>query len=751
MKKFYLLMMFALLGMVANAQIFQKVTDVAQLADGDKVVIVNEEFSTIMGGQSGKYRVKLDVTISGNQIVTSQDAAVFTLGKNADGTFTFNDGSGYLYCNAKNSLSTGDDSNNINWEIAIDTGVTKIINTIFVDSEGKKYEIMYNSSSGTERFACYVGTQKNITLYKEIRTTQVITPTFSVESGEIYPDTEIAINCATEGAKIKYRLDEDPTVLDYSAPLMFTEIGKTVTVTAWAEAEGLEASEQAVATYNVVEKPATIEFTKVEDLSLLSTDDRVIIVCEDYNNAMSTTVSSNKIEPAEVSIDNGVINLPVNSTAAIFSVTSLGENTFTFSNGANYLYSTGSKKTDLNYGTESNRINFTASNSENGILLTIGTDTRSVLFNGSVFGYYAKSNIGGSYYVVSLYKEIVDENQVATPTFSLTSGTYEGTQSLTMDCATEGATIYYTVNGGETQTYANDAIELTEGEYAFVAWAEKDGMTKSLEVTANYTIVAPLVANSIAEFLTLGAENADREITLNCDLTVTYQGSTKEGNTTRDLYVQDKDGKGLLIFNFDNPQLKKGDVISGVKGKYDFYNGVPELIEPVLGEVKETVEVAPVSVDASQLTVDNVNDYVVINNVELSEVNGANATLNDETATLALYNKYNACTYPEDLTKKYFVTGIVSVFKGNVQIYVLEITDDTESSVNDAVANEFKAVAVANGIEVNVAEAGLVSVYNAAGQLVANVNVAEGATTINVAAGFYIVKAGNNVAKVLVK
>lgn len=344
----------------------------------------------------------------------------------------------------------------------------------------------------------------------------------------------------------------------------------------------------------------------------------------------------------------------------------------------------------------------------------------------------------------------VDPNQVVAPIFSLTSGTYEGTKSLTMDCATEGATIYYTVNGGDTQTYA-DAIELAEGEYAFVAWAEKDGMTKSSEVTANYTIVTPLVANSIAEFLTLGAENTDREITLNCDLTVTYQGSTSEGNTTRDLYVQDKDGKGLLIFNFDNPQLKKGDVISGVKGKYDLYNGVPELIEPVLGEVKETVEVAPVSVDASQLTVDNVNDYVVINNVELSEINGANATLNDETATLALYNKYNACTYPEDLTKKYFVTGIVSVFKGNVQIYVLEITDDTESSVNDAVANEFKAVAVANGIEVNVAEAGLVSVYNAAGQLVANVNVAEGATTINVAAGFYIVKAGNNVAKVLVK
>ena len=94
---------------------------------------------------------------------------------------------------------------------------------------------------------------------------------------------------------------------------------------------------------------------------------------------------------------------------------------------------------------------------------------------------------------------------------------------------------------------------------------------------------------------------------------------------------------------------------------------------------------------------------------------------------------------------------MVATFNGTIQVYPVEIVEHTSSSVNDAVANEFKVVAVANGIEVNVAEAGLVSVYNAAGQLVANVNVADGATTINVAAGFYIVKAGNNVAKVLVK
>lgn len=503
-------MMFALLGMVANAQTFQKVTDVAQLADGDKVVIVNEEFSTIMGEQSGKYRVKLDVAISGNEIVDPQGAAVFTLGKNADGTFTFNDGTGYLYCSTKNSLYTGE-HNNINWKITINAGTTTVFNAAY--SNGI-YEIMYNSNANQERFACYASTQNNITLYKEA--------------------------------------------------------------------------------------------------------------------------------------------------------------------GA------------------------------------------------------------------------VDPNQVVAPTFSLTSGTYEGTQSLALNCETEGATIYYTVNGGETQTYANNAIELTEGEYAFVVWAEKDGMTKSSEVTANYTIVAPLVANSIAEFLTLGAENTDREITLNCDLTVTYQGGGNDNN--RDLYVKDAAGQGLLIFSYENPLLNNGNVIpAGLKGKLKDYNGLPELVEPVyFGEVTSGEEVAPEVFTAAAITANDLSKYIVLNDVSLTALENKNGTLTDASGDVVIRDN-GYCEYPTDLSKKYDVTAVVAIYKETIQVYPVEIVEHTSSSVNDAVANEFKAVAVANGIEVNVAEAGLVSVYNAAGQLVANVNVAEGATTINVAGGFYIVKAGNNVAKVLVK
>lgn len=517
MKKFYLLMMFALLGMVANAQTFQKVTDVAQLAAGDKVVFVNEEAQKIMAEQKTNNRGAADVQISGDQIIEiPEGATVFTVGKGVTNVdcFTFFDSveNGYLYAasSSKNYLKIQDNlDENGEWKIEISTETT-------VKAQGKnsRNSMRYNPNNGSPLFACYSSGQKPIALYKE--------------AGE------------------------------------------------------------------------------------------------------------------------------------------------------------------------------------------------------------------------------VDPNQVVAPIFSLTSGTYEGTQSLTMDCATEGATIYYTVNGGEAKTYTG-AIELAEGEYAFVAWAEKDGMTKSSEVTANYTIVAPLVANSIAEFLTLGAENADREITLNCDLIVTYQGGGNDNN--RDLYVKDAAGQGLLIFSYENPLLNNGNVIpAGLKGKLKDYNGLPELVEPVyFGEVTSGEEVAPEVFTAATITANDLSKYIVLNEVTLTALDkNKNGTLTDVSGDVVIRDN-GYYEYPTDFSKKYDVTAVVAIFKGTIQVYPTEIVEHTSSSVNDAVANEFKAVAVANGIEVNVAEAGLVSVYNAAGQLVANVNVVEGATTINVAGGFYIVKAGNNVAKVLVK
>ena len=80
---------------------------------------------------------------------------------------------------------------------------------------------------------------------------------------------------------------------------------------------------------------------------------------------------------------------------------------------------------------------------------------------------------------------------VATPTISPASGTYTGTQTVTIECDTEGATIMYKIGDGEYQPY-NGSIEVTES-CTITAKATKAGWNDSEVATAEYVIEIPVV------------------------------------------------------------------------------------------------------------------------------------------------------------------------------------------------------------------------------------------------------------------
>lgn len=711
MKKFYLLMMFALLGMVANAA---EVVTTSTFKSGSSGVNINSDNLTwtiskqlVYLGFDGTRGVQLGSKNDPAGEVTLQTSETFDNVKKIEV---------YLATGGSASVSTF-------------VGETQMgVATDFSNAATNVYTFEGEPVSGNISFALngiskalYV--QKVVIHSEEAEPTQVAAPTFLVEEGLYYSAQSISLSCATADASIFYTIN-DGVETAYEAPIELNESGK-YTIKAWATKEGLENSEVVSKTYTlkIGEQPMNISLNILEYGTDKGLDRGVDLYEIVYNNVTFVATKGGTNAPKYYEEDWRIYK---------------NGGTLTVTAPDGYLIESIDFVGTINFGSAD------SGTFKNGKWSAL-ENTQQVVFGGNT----------GTTKITSITVILKAPNQVAAPTFSLTSGTYEGTQSLTMDCATEGATIYYTVNGGDTQTYA-DAIELAEGEYAFVAWAEKDGMTKSSEVTANYTIVTPLVANSIAEFLTLGAANTDREITLNCDLTVTYQGGGNDNN--RDLYVKDAAGKGLLIFGYQNPLLNNGNIIpAGLKGKLQDYNGLPELVDPSnFGEVSSGDEVSPEVFTAATITTDDLSKYIVLNEVTLTSLDkNKNGTLTDASGDVVIRDN-GYCKYPTDVSKEYDVTAVVAIYrdkenKETIQVYPVEIVEHTSSSVNDAVANEFKAVAVANGIEVNVAEAGLVSVYNAAGQLVANVNVAEGATTINVAAGFYIVKAGNNVAKVLVK
>ena len=83
---------------------------------------------------------------------------------------------------------------------------------------------------------------------------------------------------------------------------------------------------------------------------------------------------------------------------------------------------------------------------------------------------------------------------VAKPTISLDSGTYSGTQSVTITCSDNTATILYSTDGGTTWTEYNGAIELSETT-TLMAKANKIGLYNCSEtVSAEYVIAVPELA-----------------------------------------------------------------------------------------------------------------------------------------------------------------------------------------------------------------------------------------------------------------
>ena len=97
---------------------------------------------------------------------------------------------------------------------------------------------------------------------------------------------------------------------------------------------------------------------------------------------------------------------------------------------------------------------------------------------------------GDSNSTVASTSYTVQAPQAATPTFSKGTGTYTGTQSVTLSDTTSGATIYYAINAVPTTSstkYAGTAITVSSSE-TVEAMAVATGYTNSAVASATYTI-----------------------------------------------------------------------------------------------------------------------------------------------------------------------------------------------------------------------------------------------------------------------
>jgi hypothetical protein len=140
------------------------------------------------------------------------------------------------------------------------------------------------------------------------------------------------------------------------------------------------------------------------------------------------------------------------------------------------------------YYTKDGSIPTTASAVYSGPISVAGNGTTM-----TIMAMAAKAGFSNSPVVSATYT-IAASQGVATPTFTPAGGTYNSNQSVTIGCATSGATIYYTTDETAPTTasriYAGPILVSGSKPVMIKAMAAKAGLPNSAVATATYVITA---------------------------------------------------------------------------------------------------------------------------------------------------------------------------------------------------------------------------------------------------------------------
>lgn len=346
---------------------------------------------------------------------------------------------------------------------------------------------------------------------------------------------------------------------------------------------------------------------------------------------------------------------------------------------------------------------------------------------------YAKSDAAGLNFKIELAAGV--------PTFSVEEGTYTEAQAITLSPGEGGEQVFYTINDGTEQRFI-EPIKLEEdGTYKISAYtAGTETLAQSATVTKTYVINLPLEEPYIlcedAAWLTEGANiifassvaSGEQKAMSKLQKTnnrgvasVTIGSAFNAGKETVGIVSKDADvavftvgiSNGHITFYTGDSRDAKNNSVAGYlyaagSGSKENYLRTTEIVDP---NAEWSVSVAANGAATIKAQGNNTHNWMRYN-----PNNGA------------MFSCYEKGQDP-------------------IYIYLLGKT----SSVSSMSAEGVKVVAAEGGVKVVAEEAAEVAVYTAAGQLVRQARVAEGSTLVNVAPGFYVVRANGTATKVIVR
>ena len=286
--------------------------------------------------------------------------------------------------------------------------------------------------------------------------------------------------------------------------------------------------------------------------------------------------------------------------------------------------------------------------------------TWNVTASGQRF-FYLNYTVGNVCYISSIvitYTE-ADASKVATPTISIPAGAFVSTKNVTIDCATDGASVYYTTNG-DTPTTSSTAYTAPfeiSATTTVKAIAVKDGLDNS--AVASQTFTKETVIDGVAA---LNAAAAGTHYVNLTDAQITYVNNSVA-------YLNDANA-GILFYKSG---LTVKTVYNGIfKAVKTVYNAMPEItsLTAVEGTTNVAAEVAdPVVLTASELQT-NFSNYLA-RQVKINRYEPVSST--KFTDDIDFYTDYQSFTWEAD--KEYTFIGYPYNDNGTKQFRIVSVEE----------------------------------------------------------------------------
>ena len=384
------------------------------------------------------------------------------------------------------------------------------------------------------------------------------------------------------GLTVSYAGDNDKlaTVDATSGRITLTE-GATGEVTVTASFAGNDEYEAGEASYTLTVEEKTSEETGDYDYEkITSTDDledgEYLIVYEDGDvafdgsgegkdgldrtqNSISVSISDNKIA-SSTTVDAATVTLTSETDG------------WTVKSKSGYFIGVSSYSNGLSVQTDASKavkhtISFDSDGNADLICYKDGDKTMSFRYNAS------SNNLRFRYYKdmgqkpVALYKKTqLKATNVEMPTFSPEGGEYTGTQNVTISCATEGSTIYYTTDGSnptDASTPYTEAISIEETTTIKAIAYDATGESSNI-ATAVFTIKIPHTWDVTEQGYT---ETTELETVLTDPVTITFAVGGASATNTPKYYVS---GNAARIYGKNTLTISapEGKAISSIKVNY---------------------------------------------------------------------------------------------------------------------------------------------------------------------------------------